>query len=163
MLPTRTTNRRNFDNTYKIPDPTGAKILWRLGVLRLLPLQARAVVLLEDVPGGHGPLVGPRGLRSCPPLCYPTVCRHPEKRRRSQARIRARSEPCHAGDPSLCMLPGTETIANQGSRALLIEQTCGGPFSAVLQPISAITYSFCKIFQAQICRCLPYLATIRSP
>ena len=42
---------------------------------------------------------------------------------------------------------GTETIPNQGLRALIIQHTCRGTFSAVSKTIFANKYSFCNIFQ----------------
>ena len=38
-------------------------------------------------------------------------------------------------------VPNTETIPNQGSRALIIQQTYRGPFPTVSKPIFAITHS----------------------
>ena len=45
-----------------------------------------------------------------------------------------------------CHLVGTETIPNQGSRALIIQQTYRGSFAAVVKPIFASQCSFCRIF-----------------
>ena len=56
------------------------------------------------------------------------------------------------GDPSVIMDsakngrsvlgPGTETMPNQGSRALIIQQTCRGSFSVVWKLMFASQYSF---------------------
>ena len=50
--------------------------------------------------------------------------------------------------------PGTETTPDQGSRALIVQQTCRRFFSAVSKPIIVSKHSFCNI-----CKDLQYLHT----
>ena len=69
--------------------------------------------------------------------------------------------------------PGVETIPHQGSRALIMKQTCRGSFSAVSKLIKypflqRFTFSrcprvayFCEAKRYQICRLLQYFATFR--